>query len=175
MGTMSDLSQKLIILCGIPFSGKSSFANFLIQKSGYIRIDLDEIKFDLFGKSITDEQIDQRGWDDIYHRMYQEIENHLQKGQIVVHDTGNFTIYERGLVNQIAQRLGIPFITIFVNTSVEEAKQRLMSNQVSKTRFDVSDKSFHNAVDEMEKPIDSENPLILNAIDSYEDWVKRNL
>jgi predicted kinase len=92
--------NKLIILCGIPFSGKSTLAKELADKLGAIRIDLDEVKFDLFGKGIHDSEIDQSGWDKIYQEMYKKIETALKERQTVIHDTGNFTKYERNLISK---------------------------------------------------------------------------
>jgi predicted kinase len=67
--------NRLYILCGIPFSGKSVLANELVKRYGYTRIDLDEVKFQIFGKDITDSEIDQAGWDKIYQEMYRKIED----------------------------------------------------------------------------------------------------
>jgi len=63
------IKNKLYILCGIPFSGKSVLANKIVERFGYTRIDLDEVKFQIFGQSITDGEIDQSGWDKIYQEM----------------------------------------------------------------------------------------------------------
>jgi predicted kinase len=100
---------KLYILCGIPFSGKTTLANELVKRLSFTRIDLDEVKFDLFGKDITDEEIDQSGWDKIYQEMYKKIEEALQNGKTVIHDTGNFTKYERSLISDIAKKVGVEY------------------------------------------------------------------
>jgi len=92
--------NKLYILCGIPFSGKSTLAKKIVKKLRFVRIDLDEVKFDIFGPSVTDAEIDQSGWDKIYQEMYRRIRESLTAGKTVVHDTGNFTKSERGVVKK---------------------------------------------------------------------------
>lgn len=104
---------KLYLLCGIPFSGKTTLAKEIVRKLGYTRIDLDDIKFELHGTDVKDEELKQEDWDVIYQEMYKRIKTSLKEGQTVIHDTGNFTKYERGLVRKIADKLNIPTITIF--------------------------------------------------------------
>lgn len=169
------MKQQLIILCGIPFSGKTTLANKMTKILNCARIDLDEVKFKLFGKDITDDEIDQAGWDKIYQQMYKEIEEGLRQGKTVVHDTGNFTVYERGLISDIAKKVNIPFITIFIDTPIKVAKKRLELNRKTKERFDVADKAFQESVDEMEPPIKSENYLLFKNTDDIESWIDKNL
>lgn len=159
MLNMNSSTQKLIILCGIPFSGKTHFAQHLEKAKNYKRVDLDEIKFELYGTSILDHDIDSVGWDTIYQEMYARIKRYLDHGHTVIHDTGNFSIYERGLINKIALDMNIPFVTIFINTDKEIARKRLIENRKSKKRFNVTSVDFENSVNEMERPTEQENPL----------------
>ncbi|MFA7300816.1 MAG: ATP-binding protein [Candidatus Shapirobacteria bacterium] len=169
------MNNKLYILCGIPFSGKSTLAKKIVEKLGFTRIDLDEIKFEMFGKDITDSQINQSGWDKIYQEMYQRIRNKLLEGNTVIHDTGNFTKYERGLVKKIANEIGVDSTTILVNISEEEAHKRLLENRETKSRFDVSDSDFQSTVKEMEKPDNSEKHLIFQWYENQDKWIDDNL
>jgi predicted kinase len=109
------MSNKLYIFCGIPFSGKTTLAKELEKTLGYKRIDLDEVKFSFFGNEIRDANINQEGWDKIYQEMYKQIEESLKNGETVIHDTGNFTKHERELVKEIADKLGIEAITVFLD------------------------------------------------------------
>ena len=161
------MKQTLLIFCGIPFSGKTTLATKLACDLNYQRIDLDEIKFELFGSSIQDDVIPQSGWDSIYQKMYQMIRETLSQGLGVIHDTGNFTIYERGLISQIAKGLQIPIITVFIHTPVEVARNRLLENRQSKKRFDVTDEAFESSCKEMEIPRNSENSLIFDYTTNY--------
>lgn len=164
----------LLILCGIPFSGKSTLANELARRLGFERIDLDEVKTDLFGKDIEDVQIDKEGWDKVYQQMYQQIEECLQQGKTVISDTGNFTKHERDLVRTIGERQGVSVMTVFVDTSVDIAWNRLLENRKTKLRFDVSDDDFQSAVGEMEPPTEVEPHLIYKITDSFDQWIVEN-
>jgi len=164
----------LYIFCGIPFSGKTILAKELVDKLGFTRVDLDDIKFDLFGKEISDKQINQSEWDKIYQEMYRKIEEYLKAGKIVICDTGNFTKYERGIVKRIADKLGIKIKTVFVDTPKEIAKQRWLKNKLSKGRFDISEKDFEEAVAEMEPPTQEENVIIYDIKTDIDEWIRLN-
>lgn len=169
------MTQQLLILCGIPFSGKTTLAKKITDKLNFKRIDLDEIKFKTYGSQVRDEEINQVGWDGIYQQMYKEIGEAFENGFSVVHDTGNFTVQERGLISSIAKKKSLPFHTIFMNIPVSLAKQRLEENRKTNKRFDISDESFLSAVREMEPPTNEENPIFYNYDQDIDEWVAKNI
>lgn len=151
-------------------------AKQMVQDLNLKRIDLDEVKFNLFGKDIIDKNLKQEDWDKVYQKMYQTIEKDIKGGVSLVHDTGNFTKYERGLIRKIAEKAGnTRIVTIFVDTPYETAKQRLLENRNKKHRFNVSDQAFESAVAEMEKPGEDENVLIYDTKIPASEWIKKNL
>ncbi|KKS94846.1 MAG: hypothetical protein UV71_C0017G0012 [Microgenomates group bacterium GW2011_GWC1_43_13] len=165
--------NKLYIFCGIPFSGKTTIAKKLEEKLGYIRIDLDDVKFSLFGNDILDEKIDKQGWDKVYQKMYKQIEDNLKNDKTVINDTGNFTKHERDLVKEIADKLGLETIEVFIDTPTEIARQRLLENKKIKKRFDVSENDFNSTVSEFEPPEDN-NVITYKHPQPIEDWIIEN-
>lgn len=162
--------NKLYIFCGIPFSGKTTLARRLEEKFGFVRIDLDDVKFSLFGKNITDEQIDQKGWNTIYRTMYTEIENNLKQGKTVMNDMGNFTKHERNLVRKIADKLDLETIEVFIDTPAEIAKQRWQENKNTNKRFDVREKAIDSTISEMEPP-EGKNVIIYTYPQPIDTWI----
>lgn len=165
---------KLYIYCGIPFSGKSTLAKELAKRTGFTRIDPDEFKFAMFGKDITDLALQQKYYDAVYQEMYKQIKIALKTGQTVIHDTGNFTKYERGLVRDIADKLGVESTTVYVDTPKELARQRLIAKRESSQRFNVTDEEFEEAVSEMEIPNSAETHIVYSMDASFEDWIAKN-
>ena len=148
----------------------------MVKDLGVERIDLDEVKFELFGKDTIDENLKKEDWDKVYQKMHKQIEDSLRAKKSLVHDTGNFTKYERGLVRKIAEKVGdVKIVTIFVDTPYEIAKERLIKNREEKKRFNVTDEDFEGAVAEMEKPGADENTLVKDPKISPEQWIKENL
>lgn len=166
---------KLYILCGIPFSGKTYLAERICREKGFVRVDLDEIKFELYGREVKDGDLKQENWDTVYKLMYKRIEEFLKTGKGVVHDTGNFTKYERDLVRMIANKLGLNTTVIYVDTPRQIAFERLVENRKTKGRFDVADKDFESAVEEMEPPTASENIKIFHYNDNIKKWIEKNI
>lgn len=166
--------NKLYIFCGIPFSGKTTIAKQIADQLGYKRIDLDDVKFELFGQDVKDSEINQESWDKVYQEMYRRIEVYLSKGETVLHDTGNFTKHERDLVKKIADKLGIDTVTVFINTSEATAKERLLQNRQSNNRFDVSDEDFESTVDEMEPPTEAEKHIVYSSGEPLDQWIDKH-
>ncbi len=165
--------NKLYILCGLPFSGKTTLANATVKKLGCERIDLDEIKFELYGKEIRDNDLKQSDWDLVYQKMYKAIEEGLKEGKTVIHDTGNFTNHERELVIQIAKNLGVETKIIFVDIPKDIAYKRILQNRASQLRFDVTDKDFENAAAELEIP--TKNVIFFRYGDNVDSWIDKHI
>ena len=166
--------NRLYIFCGIPFSGKTFIAKQVACQFNFERIYLDDIKFELFGRDVTDAEIDQSGWDKIYQEIYKRIEIKLKEGKTVVYDTGNFTKHERGLVREIAKSQGIESITVYFNTPIETAKKRLLENRQNHIRFDVTDEDFESGVAEMEPPDENEKHIVYTPDLSIDTWIIEN-
>ena len=166
---------NLYILCGLPFAGKTVLAKELVKIKGWVRVDLDEVKFELFGNDIKDENLEEKDWDQVYQHMYQRIQDQLKKGKTVVHDTGNFTKYERDLVRKIAKKLSLSTSVIWVNTPEVIARKRLSANNRTKDRFTVSELDFDDVVVEMEPPSPNENVLTYDSSIPPKDWIVQNL
>jgi predicted kinase len=169
------MSNQLIILCGIPFSGKTTLANQLADLKGYLHIDLDAVKVKHIGSSQSDENISQSEWDQIYQLMYRQIESALISGQTVIHDTGNFTTQERGYVSAIATKLKLPFITIYVDTPIATAYARLQANRKKPSRFNITDEQFYAAAHEMAPPTTIEHAVVYHDSDNLSAWIAANL
>ena len=167
--------NKLFIICGIPFAGKSTLGQVISELFAYNKVDLDETKFNLFGVDIKDDDLSKADWDRVYDETYKLIERYLKSGKTVIHDSGNFTRHERQLARQIADKLGIDIITIYVDTPEVIARQRLLENRKTKVRFDVTDKAFKEAIQEMEVPTSDENPLVFHNNDSIDRWILKHI
>lgn len=164
--------NKLYILCGIPFAGKTTLAKGLEKRLGFLRIDLDDIKFELLGDDVKDEDMEQSQWDKVYLEMYKKIEEGLKQGKNVVSDTGNFTKHERDLLRNIASKIVIDSMVIFVYTPVNIVKQRWQENKETNKRFHISEKSFSGAVKELEIPGNDENVIIYDGSVSVDKWLQ---
>ena len=136
---------------------------------------MDDIKFELYGPAIQDHELSEAQWKGIYEESYRRIEQHLRKGESVVRDSGNFTRRERADVREIANKLGLTTVTIFVDTPPAIAHQRLLENRSAQTRLDVTGEDWQEIIDVMEPPTAEEHALIFRYGNTVDDWIERNL
>lgn len=162
---------KLFIICGLSFAGKSTLGNAIAARLDCAKVDIDDTKFDLYGRDAQDDALARADWERIYAETYRRIEEHLASGRTVVHDSGNFSKAERLVAHEIAARQGATVVTIYVDTPQEITRRRLHANREVNTRLDVSDKDFEEAVQAMEPPAADEQPLVFHYGDDRDRWI----
>lgn len=166
--------NKLLIICGLSFAGKSTLGNAIAQAFNYSKVDLDDTKFHLYGPTINDEELGDDDWERVYRETYKQIEDYLSSGKTVVHDSGNFSRDERAGVRELARKRGAEVVTIYVDTPEPIARQRLRANRERRTRLDVTDKDFDEAIQAMEPPDVDEKPLLFRHGTDLAEWIARN-
>jgi predicted kinase len=163
-----------LIVCGVSFAGKSTLGKAIRERFGYVEVDVDETKVQLFGKEIRDEDILPDQWAAIYSTTDQRIEDLLQSGQSVLDASRNFQRAERVSAKSIADRAGVPFLVLYIDTPVEIARQRWLDNRGMFQRRDVSDKDFEDTIRAMQVPLADEAPLIFHYSDEIDPWLVEN-
>ena len=111
---------RLILICGLPGSGKTTFARELAPKVPAVRLSPDEWKHDL-GIDYYDEQrrvqLENRLW-----RLGQEL---LTLGQSVILENGFWTREERDELRRSARALRVAVELHYLEAPVEELWRRL--------------------------------------------------
>jgi predicted kinase len=119
--TISRMARaRLILICGLPGSGKTTFAKELAPKVPAVRLSPDEWKHDL-GIDYYDErrrvQLEHRLW-----RLAQEL---LTLGQSVILENGFWSREERDGLRLSARALGVAVELHYLEAPVEELWRRL--------------------------------------------------
>ncbi|WP_165423347.1 AAA family ATPase [Ktedonosporobacter rubrisoli] len=167
--------KKLLIICGISFAGKSTLARALTERFHYPEVDVDEVKYELYGSAIQDEELRPEDWERTYAETDQRIEHYLQAGKSVVDASRYFTKQERELARRIAMSQNAELVTIFVDTPKAVAQQRLLANRENPARRNVTDADFAAILEAMEPPTADEQPLVLPYGEQIEHWIARNI
>ena len=114
------VDARLILICGLPGSGKTTLAKRLAGEVPAVRLSPDEWKHDL-GIDYDDEdgrvRLEQRLW-----RLGQEL---LGLGQRVILENGFWAREERDELRLVARSLGVPVQLHYLAASVEELWRRL--------------------------------------------------
>ena len=167
--------SKLVIICGISFAGKSTLGEAITQRFGYVQVDVDDMKFHLFGPDSKDEELSRADWVRIYHETDKLMESYLQSGKTVIDASRNFRKQERQLARQIATQLKAEVVTILVDTPVGIARKRLLENREKQSRLDVTDQDFETILQVWEPPTADETPLVFRYSDQIDTWIAKNI
>lgn len=161
---------SLILMCGLPFAGKSTLARILARRTGARLISLDGVNDDRGlgrdGAAITPEQ-----WDATYAETYRRVTEALAAGESVVYDETNRERVRRDFVRAMATRAGFPARLIWVTTSEVAARARWLANRQTAERNDVRDEDFADVVTHFEAPAPEEDPLCFDGVSPPEIWL----
>ena len=170
----SPNKNQLIIICGLSFSGKSTLARAIVQRFGFAEVDVDETKFNLFGRAIQDSDLKPADWARLYTETDREIAELLADGKTVVDASRNFSKTERDGAKQLAEKCSVALLTVYVDTPEALARQRLLSNRLTPSRRDVSDSDFEDVICAMQVPSADESPLVFEHTGNVETWLTGN-
>jgi predicted kinase len=143
---------KLYILCGYPFAGKSTIAKALIERYGFVRIALDEIKSEFEGDDL------QKAYDTYRDRII----FNLKAGRNVITDTVAHTRESRNGLKKIAADCDADPVILFIDTPIDVVKDRWMQNRVKKERVDVTDEEFNYVTSNFEVPEKEKNVITVS-------------
>lgn len=163
---------KLYIFCGLPFSGKTTFAKKLAEKKHWVRVDIDEIKGEHGFGSISDDEITHEEWVSIFNDMNNRIRTYLKEGKTVISDISNLEKSDRDDLRKIAEEVGSTTRVVYINTPVEVARQRWLRNRETNSRFDLTENVIGEAINSLQVPTTEENVIILDYMETREDWMK---
>jgi predicted kinase len=100
--------KRLVLLVGVPGSGKTTLAQRLVDK-GYMCMNADAIRLELWGDSA-----DQRDPERVFELFYQRLEEALAEGKDVVIDNTNINTKHRSPILQRAIKAGYNDIQLWI-------------------------------------------------------------
>lgn len=163
-----------MIVCGLSFAGKSTLAHMLVQRLGYVEVDVDQTKVAMHGPDVRDETLTRAEWDDIYAETDRRIIDSLSSGASVIDASRHFTRAERDHLRALVAAQGYDTVVVHVTTPEALARQRWQANRINPSRRDVTDADFEAVIRAMEPPTDEEQPVRFHNSDDIEAWIEAN-
>ena len=160
--------RMLYLLCGLPFSGKTTLQNKLVTRFGFQAVSVDQImdERDMW----ADGRPTQDDWDAAYSEAYRQIKQHLSEGKTVLFDCANLRLRERESARTIAGSLGCSHRLIYVNTPPEEIRRRRRRNEETHERSPVDQEMMEAAFQMFEEPTESEHPILYTHLTEMDEW-----
>lgn len=153
---MTQKANKLIIICGLPGSGKTTLAKKLAGETLAVRLSPDEWIEDL-GVSLWDGPFRNKMEDRLW-KLAQEL---LKLGESVILEYGFWAKSERDEKLQGARKLGVEAELYYLDVSDDELRGRL------KTRGQEGDDLLAEKISEFSKHFERPNKAELKQYDNY--------
>ncbi len=135
-------------MCGLPLSGKSTYSKTL-QKQGWVRVSLDDIRLALHGQ-IYKAEAEPLVWENA-ELMVRSL---LKSGHDVIVDTTNRTRDRRKRWIRVAKEFGLTLKIFHVDTDFETCKQR------NRGLRRLSENDLKHIYKEFQKPTSDEGTII---------------
>jgi predicted kinase len=164
------MKARVIILTGLPYSGKTTLRNQLVKHLGcaYVSVD-DEIN----ARNFEVEEMTQGDWNLVYSAAYEKLESFLKAGKDVVVDIGNLKRRERDNARAIAEKAGASTKLIWINTPVSVVNQRRSQNIETRKRGHLEDQTMQKALGMFEEPTEDEKPILYNSEIALEELLEK--
>lgn len=111
----------LILIMGLPGTGKTTFARALSGRIGAVHLNSDIVRREL-GKRGAYTPADKES---VYRELYRRTETYLRRGRDVIVDSTFFKKSIRDPYFQLAERYGVPVQLILLQAGEETLKERL--------------------------------------------------
>lgn len=162
------------ILCGIPFSGKTTLGRELAKRLDFVHINLDEIKAVKGYGDVSDDDVPDGAWKKIFDEADKRLIRALKSGKNVANETAWVTREWRDRARKIATKAGLPTKVIYIKIPEEIARKRWQENRAVKKRYDTKDKEFDDYVKDFEEPTAEENLIFYDPKIPIDEWIKQN-
>lgn len=166
------IEPLLVLMCGVPFAGKTTLARALATQYGWQYIALDAINTER-GVGLDGKPIPAHEWDRSYAEAYRRVATALQAGMSVVYDETNFARTQRNHLRAIAAQTGSRTTVVYVATPEAEARRRWLQNRICPQRSDVRDADFAYVVQWFEPPTADEEVLRYDPDLPLQQWMEQ--
>lgn len=160
-------------MCGLPFSGKTTLAKKVAERTGAKLIAFDRVWEDK--KSELNPDLDKvEEWKTILNEAHKRIKETLLTNKSVVYDDTSVRKEHREALRAFAKQSKALFVIVYLNTSMAEIKKREANNRISKNRHEVVSINFEKALVQWQTPVGEEGFVEYKPDIDLDEWF-RNL
>ncbi|BAU12953.1 shikimate kinase [Leptolyngbya sp. NIES-3755] len=164
--------KTLYLMCGMPFSGKTTLAKSICQALQCSYISLDEINEarSLFGG----EGIPIEEWEKTHAIANEQLRQWMPSGaDIVLDDTSCFR-WLRDRYRNLAEQYHYRMIVIYLDLSIDEIRSRLQQNEMIQTRLGVKAEIINEMWNTFEPPRSDEVTILYTPDQNIDQWITKH-
>lgn len=159
-------------MCGLPFSGKTTLAKKVAERTGARLIAFDKVWADKKGELKPDlDKVEE--WKTILNEAYSRIKETLSANKSVVYDDISVRKEHRDVLRTIAEQSKASFVIVYINTSMAEIKKREVKNRISKDRHEVESVNFGKALTQWQTPVGEEGVIEYKPDIDLDEWFRK--
>lgn len=164
--------KHLYLLCGMPFSGKTTLGKTVAEYIKAFYISLDEINEarGLFGG----EGISVEEWEKTHYLAMKQLQDIMPSQQDIVLDDTNCFRWLRDRFRHLATQYDYQTTLIFLDIPLTEINQRIVTNNQNQTRNKVKSEIMKEMSQTFELPQVDENTVVYRPQQSLEQWLRQN-
>lgn len=162
----------LLILCGLPFAGKTTLAK-LFEERGFKRVTADDINVELGIGFSLENRITYDEWTKAYAHYYKTIRQLLSRGKSVIADGVAYMRKERNELREIADAFQAKTYVLYVPTDEKTAKERWQENKKTPQRQDIREDDFNEVIRHFKYPTEDEHVITIDNKDCNEKTVEK--
>jgi len=167
---MTKKGPILYILCGLPFSGKTTLAKALAVHTGATVVGFDTTWAEMSEK--LDSQMDKGDvWRAVRKVAFKKIRDSLKEKISVVYDEINVRYEHREELRSIASECGALSVIVYLNIPLDILLKREKVNKHSQERHEVRTENFEEALDQFEKPLSKEHVIVFDGLTDVDRWL----
>ena len=156
-------------------AGKSTFAKELEARHGFVRISIDDIKWQRGFRDTGDDDMPDKAWGRVFREADELLSQYLQAGRPVANEYAWVTRYWCERSKSAATAVGADTIFVHLQVPEVEIRRRWLENAQSKVRFHMPEGEFNRMFHEFE-PLQSDKlSLIYDGSCGVDQWVAQNM
>jgi predicted kinase len=162
----------LVLMCGLPFAGKSTVARRIAAATGWTHLETDAVARDL-GFVLDERPLPRSQWAATYRESYRRLDLLLGGGASVVYDATNFRRLMRDRLRMVAQPYGAQVVVTVVAATAEEIARRRAANLAAPARPHVLEADFAEVLARFQWPGPDEPYLVWDDQLPFPAWLDR--
>ena len=165
--------KNLFLLCGKPGSGKTTLANLMVKKYGFILFSADDFMLKLFGE-IEDREIFNKKLNACKELIYEICLKILNKTDVVL-DFGFWTKDERQYVREKFSKYQVK--TVYMKLKDDEIFKRIekRNTELKENEYFMDEETFKFLASKFEEPDNEKDVFIFNNLEEFCDFLENTL